>query len=923
MSKSLIIFFILFSCSFSAFTQNVGVGTADPKARLEVFATDDGILIPRIELTSTNIASPVASPEVSTLVYNTATAGSPPNHVVPGFYYWDGAKWVPLGNSTIADDDWKLTGNAGITAPAAPANYGVSTFGAGENRLGTTDANPLTLGTGNIERMRILSNGNIGIGTALPDKKLEIQDKINSGHVFPANGLLRLRNSENTTCAGTENIWDFRVGNCGQMGITTYQQNSIPYFNILKAAANQNTLSDGAIASFNMFAPIGAFILNERGNIGINNFSPLHKVHIIENGNSSDTVALRIDEYNTGNAVHIMESGNGSALVIESHDNGVAINSEAKGLVSSNHFGHLLNNSVTSSANSLAKYGLLLQSSGTWNGAGSINTGLAVNVSGGTTNYAAVFSGGNVGIGTATPAALLDVSGNARINNNLRVGSSAPLTADGSLSLYGSGSGWQGYVHMFNNNTGTDGTDGGVIGMIGNQLIITNQENDAIRFSTNNMYRLEISADGHFLPAASNVFDLGSSTERFKNMYLAGEVNAQGAAGTYGSVGISGSKNGYSGIHFPTTTPGSVLMVRNTDGLSGVWRHSGGWSWYFTGDGVLTVGTVPVGRITGTLPVTSGGTGATSAAVARTNLGATTVGGNLFTIADPSAIGFLRINADNSVSALDAATFRTAIGAGTGSGTVTSVAVSGGTTGLTVTGSPISSSGTITLSGTLGVPHGGTGTTSFASGRILTGNGTNAIQSTLQYTTTNVANALVQRDINGDTYVRYGFAAYFNMSHAAATRNSDNVFYSSNDAYIRKNTAAGMKTSLGLGTLADQNSNAVNITGGTITGTSVKLNYQLITGTTTLTDSDCYVHVGGGGDYTITFPNPATAGAGAMLIFRTQYGTGSKTFASNSGSQIRWLGTPTPGAAYNIVGPAHYGLTFISDGSVWNLISYQ
>lgn len=45
-----------------------------------------------------------------------------------------------------------------------------------------------------------------------------------------------------------------------------------------------------------------------------------------------------------------------------------------------------------------------------------------------------------------------------------------------------------------------------------------------------------------------------------------------------------------------------------------------------------------------------------------------------------------------------------------GSGTVTSVAVSGGTTGLTTSGGPITTSGTITLAGTLAVANGGTGT---------------------------------------------------------------------------------------------------------------------------------------------------------------------------------------------------------------------
>jgi hypothetical protein len=77
--------------------------------------------------------------------------------------------------------------------------------------------------------------------------------------------------------------------------------------------------------------------------------------------------------------------------------------------------------------------------------------------------------------------------------------------------------------------------------------------------------------------------------------------------------------------------------------------------------------------VTGILPIANGGTGATTNTDARTNLGATTVGSNFFTLTNPSAITFPRMNADNTVSSLDAATFRTAIGAGTGSGTVTSV----------------------------------------------------------------------------------------------------------------------------------------------------------------------------------------------------------------------------------------------------------
>jgi hypothetical protein len=49
-------------------------------------------------------------------------------------------------------------------------------------------------------------------------------------------------------------------------------------------------------------------------------------------------------------------------------------------------------------------------------------------------------------------------------------------------------------------------------------------------------------------------------------------------------------------------------------------------------------------------------------------------------------------------------------------GSVTSVAVSGGTTGLTTSGGPITGSGTITFAGTLAVANGGTGVTSFGAG---------------------------------------------------------------------------------------------------------------------------------------------------------------------------------------------------------------
>ncbi len=93
------LFFICFlAFATKTFSQNVGInGTAatpDPSAMLDVSATNKGLLVPRVALTAANVAAPITSPLTSLLIYNTATAGTSPNDVTPGYYYWDGSKWA-------------------------------------------------------------------------------------------------------------------------------------------------------------------------------------------------------------------------------------------------------------------------------------------------------------------------------------------------------------------------------------------------------------------------------------------------------------------------------------------------------------------------------------------------------------------------------------------------------------------------------------------------------------------------------------------------------------------------------------------------------------------------------------------------------------------------------------------------------------
>jgi hypothetical protein len=71
------------------------------------------------------------------------------------------------GNATwqvAAGAGWNLTGNAG-TNPAT-------------NFLGTTDAQPLVFRANNTEQIRLLANGNVGIGTNNPSTKLHVNGEI-------------------------------------------------------------------------------------------------------------------------------------------------------------------------------------------------------------------------------------------------------------------------------------------------------------------------------------------------------------------------------------------------------------------------------------------------------------------------------------------------------------------------------------------------------------------------------------------------------------------------------------------------------------------------------------------------------------------------------------------------------------------------
>ena len=101
----------------------------DVSAMLDVKSTSKGFLPPRVALTAINSPLPVATPMAGLLVYNTATAGTVPNNVLPGYYGWNGIKWLPVlaPQGTSVGDMQYWNGTQWVSIPAG-SNGQVLTF---------------------------------------------------------------------------------------------------------------------------------------------------------------------------------------------------------------------------------------------------------------------------------------------------------------------------------------------------------------------------------------------------------------------------------------------------------------------------------------------------------------------------------------------------------------------------------------------------------------------------------------------------------------------------------------------------------------------------------------------------------------------------------------------------------------------------
>ena len=294
---------VLASLLFSSFiniveAQNIGINStgASPNssAALDIDMNNKGLLIPRVALTGTGDNTTISSAATSLLIYNTATAGSSPTNVVPGYYWWNGSSWIPLGtNNTAASLAWSTTGNTGTTA--------------GTNFIGTTDAVDWIVKTTNTQALRVSSSGNVGISSSgSPSRRLYLA----GGAVTSALGGAFWIDSDNTASASDAGqiLLNANGSASDESRIIMRNETRGVYASI---EGVPTAVSDGGLnfVSRNAGTYVNAMSIINTGNVGIGTTSPTNRLHV----NNSGYVSAMIQS-SSGQADLVINKGSTSTF---------------------------------------------------------------------------------------------------------------------------------------------------------------------------------------------------------------------------------------------------------------------------------------------------------------------------------------------------------------------------------------------------------------------------------------------------------------------------------------------------------------------------------------------------------------------------------------------------------------------------------
>jgi hypothetical protein len=197
---------------------------------------------------------------------------------------------LAISISTFAQS-WSLTGNAGTNPPT--------------NFLGTTDAQRLVFKTDSIERMTILSTGNVGIGISTPARSLQIYSTTAANQA---------------AITGTDPALYFWSGPTG----SGYSNGTVAFATATNAfvggsAAGDFILGNNDTAHSIIFATnqtagngIERMRINKIGYIGIDQASPSARLDVVCTAVSGQTNPSNI-------RFESLQSGSGTTLVIDSN----------------------------------------------------------------------------------------------------------------------------------------------------------------------------------------------------------------------------------------------------------------------------------------------------------------------------------------------------------------------------------------------------------------------------------------------------------------------------------------------------------------------------------------------------------------------------------------------------------------------------
>lgn len=266
-----------------------------------------------------------------------------------------------------------------------------------------------------------------------------------------------------------------------------------------------------------------------------------------------------------------------------------------------------------------------------------------------------------------------------------------------------------------------------------------------------------------------------------------------------------------------------------------------------------------------------------------------------------------------------------------GSGTVTSVNVSGGTTGLTSSGGPITGSGTITLAGTLIVGNGGTGATTLTG--YVKGNGTSAMTASATIPTTDLSGTISNAQLANSAITINGTSTSLGGTISVGTVTSVTgtaPVVSSGGATPAISMAAANTTTNGYLTSTDWNT--FNGKGsGTVTSVAGTGTVNGLTLTGTVTSSGSLTL---GGTLSLVSPPPIGTTTPAEVKATTGW---AANFALTDAATVAWdtatsqvatftfvSSNRTMGAPTNLKNGAFYALAVIQNGGsntlTWNSV---